>query len=76
MAASRAGASRASARAIDASDLRIALTSLPTDIRRGLRKRTSGAEAAGESYYAAGAGLSEGAGRPAEPSVAALGSQE
>ena len=52
MAAAITGANRASPRAIEPSDLWIAWTSLRTDIRRGLRKRASTADATDESYYA------------------------
>jgi hypothetical protein len=76
MATSRAGASRASARPIDASDLRIAWTSGRPISDAAFASAPPGAEATGESYYAAGAGLGEGAGHPAEPSEAALSLQE
>jgi hypothetical protein len=48
---SRVGANRAKARAIERNDLRIAWRSLPIDLRRGLCKRASKADATGESYY-------------------------
>src|SRR5205814_973408 len=70
MAAWRAGAIRASARAIEPSDLRIAWTSLPTDIRRGLRKRASTADATDESYYAVADARRSG--RSASPSARSL----
>jgi hypothetical protein len=47
---------RPSARTIDASDLRIDWSSLPTDVRRGLAKRASTRKRAREWYYAAMAG--------------------
>lgn len=49
--ASRAGASRVSARAIDPSDLRIALTSLLTEPRRGLGNIPPRLMATDASYY-------------------------
>lgn len=49
-AASRVGANRAKARAIEPNDLRIAWTSLLINLRRGLCKRASKADATGESY--------------------------
>jgi len=51
VAASRVGANRAKARAIEPNDLRIAWTSLLIDLRRCLCKRASKADATGESYY-------------------------
>jgi hypothetical protein len=51
VAASRASVSRAKARAIEPNDLRITWTSLLIDLRRGLCKRASKADATGESYY-------------------------
>jgi hypothetical protein len=59
-----AGANRASARAIEPSDFRIARTSLPTDVRRGLRKRASTADTTDESYYAVGEIPAKGLSRP------------
>lgn len=53
VAAVSTGARRPSTREIVASDLRIARTSLLTDRRRVLRKRTSKAETPAESYYSA-----------------------
>jgi hypothetical protein len=59
------GASRDSARAIELRDLRIDRTSMPTDVRRGVPKRASITDAAGEWYYGPSEGLStEAGGRP------------
>ncbi len=64
VAASSAGAKRANARMIAASDLRIASTSLPTELARAFGKRASIADVTGRMVLRWPRSAREGAGSP------------